>query len=121
MQHTIFEYLYRDAGNSKSWGEILLTGRLNEKDIATMRSHFDSQELFIAEQIGIASLRENLWIQCQTTHSDTLDHAWHEFVGIRCATEEETNKMAPWGSTKSFIENILAIKFWKPQLTDDRL
>lgn len=38
-KHCVFEYLYRDAGNFKAYGTLLLEGELGSDDIARYRAN----------------------------------------------------------------------------------
>lgn len=105
-KHCVFEYLYRDAGNFKAGGELLLEGELGEADIALLSSKFDSREFFIAEQIGVPTLYETLWQECECDPSEELDHVWHEFCAVRQVTEEDFQRLKPWGSAETLLTNI---------------
>jgi len=87
----VFSYQYRDAANWKTFGELLLTGEASEAEIATMRSHFEGGDLFVAEQIGIPSLCEQHFIDYDGP-SD-LDHAFHEFIELRPAKPQDIETM----------------------------
>lgn len=87
----VFAYQYRDAANWKTFGELLLTGEASEAQISTMTSYFDGGDLFVAEQIGIPSLCEQHFIDYDGP-SD-LDHAFHEFLGLRPANHQDIETM----------------------------
>lgn len=117
MKHCIFEYLYRDAGNFKVSGMLLLNGELGNADIALLQNKFDCGEYFIAEQIGVPTLYETLWKECECEPSEEHDHAWHEFKVVRLATKEDLLTLKPWGTAKDFLGNIAKINSWKPSLS----
>jgi len=77
------DYLYRDAGNNKRWGEALFE---NEKSISPqdvdreIRSALIDGEFFIAEAVGLAPLYFD-------AHDDDLDHGWHEYASSRESSE----------------------------------
>ncbi|MBE0644171.1 MAG: hypothetical protein IH600_08835 [Bacteroidetes bacterium] len=79
----VFKYLYRDAGNNKLWGDIILTNR-SDIDVqsaeTTIRSSLIDEEFFIAEQIEVPVLSFD-------SHEPDLDHGWHEFHSITDAVE----------------------------------
>ena len=111
----VFEYLYRDAGNFKAWGQLLLEGTLTEAQVAEIRSRFDGGEYFIAEQIGIPALYQELW-----AYSDgptESDHVWHEFAALRPAEENDLPIGAPWGKANALFNAIRAIAQWNEQLS----
>lgn len=98
--YTVFEYLYRDAGNYKAWGQVLLTGRVSAEDELAFRSCLDSGEFFVAEDVGVPSLQRELWALSGGPTED--DHGWHEFHEFRPASPEEL-VVAPWGSVAAFL------------------
>ena len=54
-RYTVFEYIYRDAGNLKTAGSLLLTGTPGEAE-AMIRTCLNRAEHFVAEQVGVPSL-----------------------------------------------------------------
>ncbi len=115
----IFEYLYRDAGNYKVWGQLLLEGELTDEKTTRLTSRLEDGELFIAEQIGIPTLYEELWRECQCEPSDELDHAWHEFSEIREATHEDFERLKPWGCLSALLERVEKVDSWDLTLTSN--
>src|SRR5690606_3750149 len=101
----VFEYLYRDAGNYKAWGSLLLTGTVSAEHEAAFRECLDSGEFFVAEQVGVPSLQQELWTLSGGPTED--DHGFHEFHGFRPATGEDLVE-APWGSVEEFLEAFKA-------------
>lgn len=77
----VFEYRYRDAGNYKTHGQLLLTGS-GEGGEETIRACLEWGDQFVAEQVGIPSLCPEHWAATDDGPSD-LDHAFHEFVALR--------------------------------------
>ena len=53
QEYCVFEYVYRDASNYKAWGKILLSGIPSQNDTAALLACFESDEYFVAEQVGI--------------------------------------------------------------------
>lgn len=92
---TVFEYLYRDAGNYKAWGQVLLTGHVSAEDERAFRSCLESSEFFVAEDVGVPSLQRELWALSGGPTED--DHGWHEFHGFREAMIEDLEGEV-WGS-----------------------
>ena len=83
----IFEYMYRDAGNFKTDGRLLLSGQVGEAE-AVLLCCLDWGKQFVAEQVGVPSLCREHWQAVEDGPSD-LDHAYHEFVRLRSATRDE--------------------------------
>lgn len=100
---TVFEYMYRDAGNFKTSGRLLLAGR-DRKAEHVIRSSLEYAEQFVAEQIGVPALCEEHWESVGEDPSD-LDHAFHEFIGLRLAKEEDL-AMAVWGSLELLVSRM---------------
>ena len=84
MQHVVFEYMYRDAGNWKIFGETLLVGQFCESLAAEIWQLLGADGFFVAEQIGVPALQPE---HHRTYGGPTdLDHAFHQFCGLRAAT-----------------------------------
>jgi hypothetical protein len=117
MKHFIFEYIYRDAGNFKACNELLLEGDLSEDEIGRIRRRFESEELFIAEQIGVPPLYEVLWRECECEPSSEMDHVWHELCAIRAADDTDLSRLKVWGKAKSLLASIESVETWNLQLS----
>ena len=98
--YTVFEYLYRDAGNYKAWGSLLLAGTVTAEMETAFRELLDSGEFFVAEQVGVPRLDRELWKLSGGPTED--DHGFHEFHGFRSATGEDL-KEPVWGSVEGFF------------------
>jgi len=104
--YCIFEYLYRDAGNWKTFGSLLLSGNAAEIASANIRGTLDYGNTFVAEQVGIPSLCTQHFEDCGSDGPSELDHAYHEFFALRSATQEEVNALAVFGSIGRLVENF---------------
>lgn len=114
----VFEYLYRDAGNFKAWGALLLKGALTEAQVGEMCSKFEGREFFIAEQIGVPPLYQELW-----DYSDgptESDHVWHEFFALRPPEENDLVEGAPWGTANALFTAVSGIARWNERLSPHR-
>lgn len=84
---SVFEYMYRDAGNYKAFGKIVLSGAHSADDVQAIASACESQLYFIAEQVGIVPLYEQLY---EFSAGPTMDdHVFHEFVTLRDHSAED--------------------------------
>src|SRR3546814_7465310 len=83
---TVFEYMYRDVGNFKTEGRLLLSGMDPEAE-AVIRGCLEWGDQFVAEQVGVPALCEDHWDSVGEDPSD-LDHAYHEF-----RSEEHTSEL----------------------------
>jgi hypothetical protein len=104
QQYTIFEYLYRDAGNYKSWGRLLLAGRISQGYSETLISHLQTDNLFVAEQVSIPPLYKALWALSGGKTED--DHAFHEFFELRPATSDEMGELAVFTDTDELLSRF---------------
>lgn len=99
---SIFEYLYRDAGNYKAWGSVLLLGTALPDDADTLRTCLEFGEFFVAEQVGIPVVYQELWALSGGPNND--DHAYHQFSDLRLATTEEMSTIEPWGKLPDLLQ-----------------
>lgn len=114
MTWTVFEYLYRDAGNFKAFGSVLLKGRVSDDNRDAIRSRLESGEYFIAEQVGVPPLYEQLY---QWSNGPTeSDHCWHEFVGIR-DVDSPTAGVKSVGDAAKFVTRFAGVTGWEESLS----
>jgi hypothetical protein len=108
-----FDYMYRDAGNFKAFGTIFLDAPLGAVDRELIRSRLSSREFFIAEQIGVSPLYQELYRW--SGGATNSDHCWHEFVGFReiAALERDSNFV----KTKEFVSRFISLKHWDATLS----
>ena len=109
-EFSVFEYLYRAAGNWKAWGQLLLKGGPRANQIELFCARLESGQFFIAEQLGIPTLQQKFWAQYGGPTLD--DHPWHEFAGVRLATAEEISNDSRWGTMQSLSERANSIAVW---------
>lgn len=100
---SVFEYLYRDAGNYKAFGELLLTGAFTDGDAYAIDAACDSPGLFIAEQIGVPALYHELYQFSGGPTED--DHVFHEVGRLREARPDEYGSV-PWGAVSDLTEQF---------------
>lgn len=113
--YCVFEYLYRDASNYKAWGELLLSGIPSHGDEAALKACLESEVFFVAEQVGIPSLYQELWALSGGRTED--DHAVHEFVALRAASIDESGKLPLFGNLSSLLRNFEAVSKWDYSLS----
>jgi hypothetical protein len=104
--YCVFEYMYRDAGNWKTHGALLLSGDANGIR-ESLEECFEWGGLFVAEQVSISSLCSEHFFACSDGPSE-LDHAYHEFVDVRPATDEEVARMSVASSLKDLVQRMRA-------------
>jgi hypothetical protein len=78
-----FNYLYRDAGNFKTYGCVIFTApnpidleRLDQR----IRDSLIDQEYFFAAKVSVPDLHATTW-------DYDLDHSWHEYEGLELTGE----------------------------------
>jgi len=85
-----FGYLYRDAGNFKSWGEVVFTNK-NKLYVGMLIDQAESAlidgEFFIANKASLP----NLYFQ---NYVKSLDHGWHEFHLMEESEERENDTLS---------------------------
>lgn len=70
-----FHYLYRDAGNYKQFGQIILSnpnGLTPEEATMQLKKGLIDGEFFYAEEVHVPPIRFD-------EYDPELDHQWHEF------------------------------------------
>jgi len=97
-----FNYLYRDGGNFKSWGEVIFSNLenlpVNEIE-AKLINAFLPDNQFIASQIDIPE--KFLLLDGKFTK---YDHCYHEFDCVEICQENSTDVLDR--SISDFLENI---------------
>lgn len=82
------EYLYRDAGNYKNWGEIVFANR-NGHDVASLeeqaRSVLIDGDFFVASKASVPDLHFD-------EHIGHLDHDWHQFDSLTATDDKITDE-----------------------------
>jgi hypothetical protein len=98
--------MYRDAGNWKTHGVLLLSGDA-EGACDALRECLEWGDLFVAEQVAVPALCEEHFAACGEGPSE-LDHAYHEFVDLRPATDEDMATLAVAGSLDDLMARMRA-------------
>ncbi len=85
--NTKFEYLYRDAGNNKKWGEVIFTNQdnIDLKQIELMlKMVLIQNEFLIARKSGLPDL------SFQRPDKE-IDHGWYEYSEINNTSEQDND------------------------------
>ena len=101
--YTILEYQYRDAGNYKAFGELLLEGEMTPSDLADLTPYLYDGEYFIPEEVDIPPLQPLLWEEFGGPGED--DHEWHTFEKVRTACAEDREQPI-WGTKEDLFQRI---------------
>ncbi len=115
VKHCVFEYLYRDAGNFKIWGSVLLRGAMHTDDRRVVESNLEGGELFIPEQVGLKSLQRAFESTSAVPAVD--DHVWHEFVELRPATKADLENISERGDKAELLVNFCRVETWDESLS----
>lgn len=110
IPHTVFEYLYRDSGNYKAGGQLLLIGEYTTTSEDAIRKSCDSWDHFVAEQVGVPALYSELYQYSDGPTED--DIAFHEFERLRPATSEDLAALPRSGALDALISRFQAVKYW---------
>ena len=104
----VFEYLYRDAGNWKTYGEILLAGKFWPALRDELTACCEMDALFVAEQVHVEPLQPKHHV----TYGEPseLDHAFHEFVDIRAATAGDIGRLPFAGQLNDLVMSMHAAR-----------
>ncbi len=102
---SILEYMYRDAGNFKTHGTLVLRGYEAGAE-AVILSCLEWGKQFVAEQVGIPSLCAAHWIAVGEGPSE-LDHAYHEMLRLRRASAQERD-LIPSGTLAALLTRMQA-------------
>lgn len=101
IMNICFEYLYRDAGNFKNWGEVVFSNR-NNYDASYLekkaRAVLIDKEFFVVNKAGIPNLKFR-------EHIASLDHGWHEFHSFQTSTARPNDS-----SSRDIVEFIESLK-----------
>lgn len=112
---SVFEYIYRDAGNFKTQGRLRLVGTVDSAE-QTIRDCLDWGDQFVAEQVDVPSLCRAHWQAVGEGPSD-LDHAYHEFCGLR-ALRDADRDLPVWGSLETLVKRMQrAARNWDVRLS----
>lgn len=113
--YTVCEYCYRDGGNFKTYGRLLLSGQ-NDGAEGIIRKCLEWGDQFVTEQIGVTTLCDEHWESVSDGPSD-LGHAFHEFVCLR-APEGDESSLPVWGSLDDLVSRMrAAARRWDVRLS----
>lgn len=76
--NTEFCYTYRDGGNYKRHGEVILNGTMTPEQYKEIASCCDQGENFIAPQVGLEIVSTGFEEEYGWNEDD---HPWHEIPG----------------------------------------
>jgi hypothetical protein len=114
-QCCVFVYQYGDADSISKPGRLLLRGMHDSELERALRAACESWEYFVAEQIGVPVLYSELYA---LSGGPTIDDvAFHEFLGLRPATDDEMALLPIWGDLCSFASRFCAVRYWDCRLS----
>ncbi len=106
-----FNYLYRDAGNFKVHGSILLSGKLTNEQQAEIVMKLESEEFFIAEQVGLRPLYDALYEFSGGMTRE--DHVWHSFDGFeQVLNDSQIDDAEFWGTAAELLRRFRNVASW---------
>lgn len=112
MTWTVFEYLYRDADNHKVFGNAAFEGIAPDLEWETALRNFVEGSYFIAEQIGLPALCDQLYRWSENAPTEA-DHCWHEFVSLDVFSEADPSaSIQRYGQVAEFVARVSAVEAW---------
>lgn len=112
--NTQFDYMYRDGGNCKKHGSMVLSGQITPKLEKRFTDTLDHEFMigqFIAAQVGVPEvfLWKGDW------PANTEDHEWHEAGDFTVTNDEPTDAR----SIEEFVNafEAAAATGWDPSLS----
>lgn len=112
MAWTVFEYLYRDADNYKSFGSVALEGSVSAERWASALGRLEDGTYFIAEQIGLPPLYDELYRWSAGVPTDA-DHCWHEYVSHAVVGESDLSRsISKVGTAEAVVQHLLMVETW---------
>ena len=106
IQHnTRLGYMYRDAGNWKTWNQVVLIGEMTPEMFAEMQSRCeDGREMFVPEQLGLPLIRD--WDVTED------DHSYAELVTFDATNDNPTVDI----TCEELLERFRKVKGnWRPE------
>lgn len=114
-QYCVFVYQYGDSDNVSKPGRLLLFGMPIAELQDAMRAACESWEYFVAEQVGVPVLYSELY---SLSGGPAIgDIAFHEFLGLRLATDEEVKMLPVWDDLSSFARRFCDVRYWDCRLS----
>jgi hypothetical protein len=102
-EYSVFSYLYRDMGNNKVYGDLLIDGIFSEQEICALQRCMDCGIYFTPDKVGIPALQTKMYENYP--YNSELDHDENEFAGLRIANGNDMNYPL-WGSKSKLLANF---------------
>jgi hypothetical protein len=99
----LFNYMYRDASNYKSAGEVVFEGEYSQELEERLTAAFDGGQFFKASQIGIP---EVFLYEDGYEFDKQDDHTWHEFCGISPADGRDKPNDEDGRTIEDFVKQV---------------
>ncbi|MGA2429480.1 MAG: hypothetical protein ABSH13_13355 [Candidatus Acidiferrum sp.] len=117
MENVKFNYLYRDAGNYKNWGEIVFSNPDRRSINAMTKALADAflqDGIFVAHQIRVPEI-----FLFDTGDATSDDHCFHEFDAVESTLEHPTDRHRR--SISEFVAEVesQAKRGWVPFAPDE--
>lgn len=95
-----FEYLYRDSGNFKNWGEVVFS---NPRGVRADIISAIAAQVLIDRTFFVAAIADVPDLHF-AEHNEDLDHGWHETHAFR-PTDEPPNDVRN-RNIEEFVESL---------------
>ena len=99
-------YMYRDAGNNKVYGDVVIHGTFTESQLEWINSLLSRfpENGFLPDKVGLPGLQENFL--AGSSYDSELDHDWHELEGVEVTGDEPSLKL----SAKEVVQHFSSIE-----------
>lgn len=106
--YCVFDYMYRDAANWKTFSQVLLAGQFRSIDVDKIWKALGSDGFLVAEQIGIPALQSEHIDLHGATEEEDLDHAFHQFIALHPAEPGDLSQLKAVGDVVVVVARIQA-------------
>ncbi|WP_455233483.1 hypothetical protein [Geopseudomonas aromaticivorans] len=86
--NTQIDYQYRDAGNYKTDGSVILEGEITPEQLKAFQEVLFDSQTFIAPQVGLPALCPS---RDDDRYDDELDHELHDFLEFKLTLDSPTH------------------------------
>lgn len=123
MKNTRIELMYCDAGNFKTFIEVILRGAISDDQLLLVKSMLDDHCKIIAHQIGLQSPRE---VSRRDLDAE-MDHVYTELTafsnGLPVAESLWTHQPVTREqlTVDEFVRRIVAVEAWDIRAEMDRI
>lgn len=87
-----------------------MLGSVGQSEVVSLKALLDGEEFFVAEQVNIPVLYDQLWKLSGGQNVDDL--YMHEYLDLRAASEQEIGTLSVWGTVEQLMAGFRSVKSW---------